>query len=143
MKNAMTPTELRHSLRVFGATDIKIVQERPDVKIEAEGLDAEARHQALRAIQRRTPAGTSVMIDNSVNESAGPSESSTEAVAMENVSTLFDGGETAQRAAQDDTDGVEQVKQRYVSGEIEHVHELEAQLDEPVEQQLESEGLLQ
>jgi hypothetical protein len=62
---------------------------------------------------------------------------------MVNVSTLFDGSETAQRAAQSDTGGVEQVKQQYVRGDIEHVRELEKALVEPVERELESEGLLQ
>lgn len=142
MKNAMTLTELQQSLRVFGATDIEIIQKRPDVEIKTEGLDAEARHQAVRAIQKGTPAGTQVVIDNYTAGTPEPPESSTGAIAMMNVSTLFDGSETAQRAAQNDTDSVEKVKHRYVRGDIEHVYGLEEALSEPVEQQLESEGLL-
>lgn len=138
----MTPTEVRQSLRVFGATEVNIVQKRPNVKIEAEGLDTEARRRAAHSIRNSTPAGTRVVIDNCIVGEPEPSQSRAETVHIENVSTIFDSDETAQRVAQRDTGDVEQVKQRYVSGEIEYVEELESALTEPVEHQLESEGLL-
>jgi len=136
-------TGVENFLRILGAERVDIVEERPDIRINTVGLTDERRLEALRVLQQHTLAGTKVIINNNVAASPETPESGTEAVAIENVSTLFGSSKTAQRTAQSDTDSVEQVKNAYVSGEIEHVYELEAQLNEPVKQQLESEGLLQ
>ena len=123
----------------FGAEYIAVEAdyEKTDVRIYTD-LQTPQRQQLFKAVSKERPTGVTVTVCDARNHSGYSIDDSTE----QSKSSWNYGNDTLLPEAETPQRSIERVCDEYVSGGIETVLELEEELEAPITEQLQAEGLL-